>query len=214
MNNLTVKLSKIQQELKAPKDLFNKFGGYNYRSCESILEAVKPLLNDCVVQLNDEIVIIGDRYYIKATAKITDGETSIENSAYAREAAEKKGMDEAQITGSASSYARKYALNGLFLIDDTKDSDAINTHGKEEDKQPAKPPYQKPQEKKDSPEMATTAQIQKIQILMKEAGIVAREGVLAELSKSIGREITSSKNLSKAEAAQFIDKWGQDADQQ
>lgn len=116
-------LIKIQQELKAPKNQFNKFGGYKYRNCESILEAVKPILGECVLTLNDELVNIGDRYYIKATAKLSNGSDTVEVSAYAREEETKKGMDGSQITGTASSYARKYALNGLFLIDDTKDAD-------------------------------------------------------------------------------------------
>lgn len=119
------KLLEIQVELKAPKGQYNSFGKYNYRSCEDILEAVKPLLkkNKCTLTVGDEIVNIGDRYYIKATATISDGEGSVTNTAYAREAESKSGMDASQITGTASSYARKYALNGLFLIDDTKDAD-------------------------------------------------------------------------------------------
>jgi hypothetical protein len=119
-------LNKIQKELKVPKNQRNSFGNYNYRSCEDILEAVKPLLGTAVLILNDEIILIGDRYYIKATATITDKEQSISSVAYARESLDKKGMDSAQITGAASSYARKYALNGLFCIDDTKDADAVN----------------------------------------------------------------------------------------
>ena len=123
------KLLKIQNELKAPKNQKNTFGGYNYRSCEDIFEAVKPLLTkeNLLLRMNDELVQIGDRYYIKATAILTDGNEVIENTAYAREEENKKGMDGSQITGASSSYARKYALNGLFLIDDVKDSDATNT---------------------------------------------------------------------------------------
>ena len=128
------KLIKIQQELKAPKGQRNNFGNYNYRSCEDILEAVKPILKDLNVALiiNDDVVNLGDRYYIKATAKLinNDGNTIIENSAFAREEENKKGMDGSQITGASSSYARKYALNGLFAIDDTKDSDYTNTEEK------------------------------------------------------------------------------------
>lgn len=125
-------LSRIQKELKAPKGQFNKFGNYKYRSCEDILEAVKPLLGDCCLTISDDIILIGDRFYVKATAKLAlSNEDYIENSALAREALDKKGMDESQITGASSSYARKYALNGLFAIDDTKDADATNTHGKE-----------------------------------------------------------------------------------
>lgn len=132
--NLLEKLMNIQNELVATKDQFNGFGKYNYRSCESILEALKPLLNKnkCTVKLDDELVMIGDRYYIKATATIKDIETGEFEStvAYAREEETKKGMDGSQVTGASSSYARKYALSGLFAIDDNKDSDTTNDHGK------------------------------------------------------------------------------------
>lgn len=124
-NNFIKKIHKLQKELKAPKNQFNKFGGYNYRNCEDILEAAKQIMpDDLIITIGDEIVLIGDRYYIKATARITDGQNTIENTAYARESLEKKGMDDAQITGSTSSYARKYALNGLLCIDDLKDPDS------------------------------------------------------------------------------------------
>ena len=130
------KLLNVQAELKAPKNQLNKFGGYNYRSCEDILEAVKGVLkaNKLTLIVSDELVIIGERYYIKATATVIDIEDGekVETSAYAREEETKKGMDASQITGSASSYARKYALNGLFCIDDTKDADATNKHDREE----------------------------------------------------------------------------------
>lgn len=118
-------LMRIQQKLKAPKNQRNNFGNYNYRSCEDILEAVKPLLEqeDATLLLSDELVQVGDRYYVKATAGFVQGDNKVETTAFAREAETKKGMDESQITGTASSYARKYALNGLFLIDDTKDAD-------------------------------------------------------------------------------------------
>ena len=121
------KLCRIQSELKAPKGQYNSFGKYKYRSCEDILEGVKPLLarEKCTLTLSDEVFLIGDRFYIKATAVLRDCESDkfICNSALAREDAVKKGMDGSQITGTASSYARKYALNGLFCIDDTKDAD-------------------------------------------------------------------------------------------
>ena len=130
MSDLKEKLMQIQQELKAPKNQYNSFGNFNYRSCEDILEAVKPLLQiyKVVLVLSDEVVSIGDRVYVKATAKIFDaeGDLEISNTAWARESVDKKGMDDSQITGTASSYARKYALNGLFLIDDAKDADALN----------------------------------------------------------------------------------------
>ena len=119
-------LVRIQQELKAPKGQYNSFAKFNYRSCEDILEGVKPLLNDCFLTLSDKIVMVGERYYVRATASLCKPHFEpIEVSACARESLDKKGMDEAQITGSASSYARKYALNGLFAIDDTKDADVI-----------------------------------------------------------------------------------------
>jgi hypothetical protein len=132
MSNLHIsqKLAVIQQKLKAPKGQVNKFGGYRYRSCEDILEAVKPLLGDCVLTISDDIREIGGRVYVEATARLGDsvGGYGIEVKALAREPESKKGMDESQITGAASSYARKYALNGLFCIDDTKDADATNNH--------------------------------------------------------------------------------------
>ena len=133
---LKEKLMLIQSELKCPKDQFNSFGKYHYRSTESILEGLKSLLlkYKATLIISDEIVQIGDRYYVKATAELVDAEKEIEtiiSTGYAREEETKKGMDSSQITGSASSYARKYALNGLFAIDDTKDSDATNTHGKQ-----------------------------------------------------------------------------------
>lgn len=117
------KLAKIQKELKATKDQFNKFGGYAYRSAESILEAVKPLLDGAILTIEDDVILVGDRFYIKATAIFQDGEFIKKTTAFAREPNDQKGMSESQITGAASSYARKYALNGLFCIDDNKDAD-------------------------------------------------------------------------------------------
>ena len=121
-------LLAIQQELKAPKGQYNSFGKYKYRSCEDILEAVKPLLrkHNCTLVISDDIVMLGTRFYIKATVTLSNGGESVMTTAFAREEEEKKGADSSQITGAASSYARKYALNGLFCIDDTKDSDATN----------------------------------------------------------------------------------------
>lgn len=138
------KLLNIQSELKAPKSQINKFGGYNYRNCEDILEAVKPICkkHNAVVYLSDKLVLIGERYYIEATATLVDVETG-ENAivtAYAREEESKKGMDGSQITGASSSYARKYALNGLFDIDDTKDSDTTN----QSNAQPKEQSYKQP----------------------------------------------------------------------
>jgi hypothetical protein len=137
------KLHRIQIELNVPKKQFNEYGKYNFRSCEDILEAVKPLLDKykCALILKDELVKVGDRYYVEATATIYDTEDgkenlymggSISNKAYAREPEDKKGTDASQITGAASSYARKYSLAGLLLLDDVKDADATNKHGKDE----------------------------------------------------------------------------------
>ncbi len=117
------RLAAIQENLNAPKNQYNSFGKYKYRSCEDILEGVKPLLNGLFLSISDEVVLIGDRYYVKATATITDGENSHTATALAREEESKKGMDSAQVTGATSSYARKYCLNGLFGIDDAKDAD-------------------------------------------------------------------------------------------
>ena len=130
-------LGIIQGKLKAPKNQVNKFGGYRYRSAEDILEAVKSLLQEtnCVLTITDDIIEVAGRVYIKATARLINSKgCTIEVSASAREEESKKGMDASQITGAASSYARKYALNGLFCKDDTKDADATNDHGKGEDK--------------------------------------------------------------------------------
>lgn len=149
------KLIKIQSELKAPKGQYNSFGKYKYRSAEDILEAVKPLCvkHNVLLTLTDSIELIGERYYVKATARVSDGTKAVEVTALAREDLDKKGMDGSQITGTASSYARKYALNGLFCIDDTKDADtdeyAAKTQGK------TNPDAKKDAEKKK--ELETTA---------------------------------------------------------
>ena len=125
---LKEKLARVQNSLKAPKNQRNEFGNFNYRSAEDILEAVKPLLiaNSLALTINDEIVCVGERYYIKATVVLTDGNDEVSVSAFAREDESRPGMSESQCTGCCSSYARKYALNGLFCIDDGKDSDSFN----------------------------------------------------------------------------------------
>lgn len=142
-------LSKIQQELKAPKNQYNSFGKYAYRSAEDILEAVKPLLkkHGGSLTISDSIEAVGDRIYVKATCIFREGEQVTEVSGYAREPDDKKGMDASQITGTASSYARKYALNGLFLIDDTKDPDALpqEQENKEKQNRPASSPVSEKQ---------------------------------------------------------------------
>ncbi|ELR3674890.1 ERF family protein [Escherichia coli] len=147
------KLWTIQQTLNAPKRQYNKFGGYSYRSAEDILEAVKPLLQNVTLMVSDEIVLIGDRYYVKATATLSDGEDSISATAFAREEKEQKGMTAGQLTGATSSYARKYALNGLFCIDDAKDLDT-DAYAKQTGQQPRQqknPPKQQPQQQKAPP---------------------------------------------------------------
>ena len=139
------KLIEVQNKLKAPKSQYNSFGKYNYRNAEDILEAVKPVLIEfgATLFIKDEIVLIGDRFYVKATTTFVDIESgnTIEASALARESEEKKGMDSAQVTGATSSYARKYALNGLFLIDDTKDNDHDSMH-QTDTKKEEKPKYE------------------------------------------------------------------------
>lgn len=171
------KLAEIQAEIKVPKGQYNSFGKYNYRSCEDILEAAKPLLSKqgCVLTITDQVEHVEGRFYVKAEAQMTDAETteSFTVSAYAREEESKKGMDGAQVTGSTSSYARKYALNGLFALDDVKDSDATNKHGK--DDVPKKDG--KKQEKSESWQVARNELIK----LAKDSGIEGKmPGIIKE----------------------------------
>ena len=179
------KLQEIQRDLKAPKGQRNKFGNYNYRSCEDVLEAVKPLAHklDCIVLLSDQLVNIGDRFYIEATATLVETETKEEvcTTALARESLTKKGMDDSQITGTASSYARKYALNGLFAIDDTKDSDT--NESKDNEKREEKPKSK-----------ATVSQVKDI-IELLGADIDRSNKILAHY------KVTAFKDLSLEEAS-------------
>lgn len=140
MADLTKKLATIQSRLKAPKNQYNSFGKYKYRSCEDILEALKPLANEqgCTITIEDSPIMVGEWHYIQATATLSDGYNSKSVKAYARESETKSGMDSSQITGTASSYARKYALNGLFAIDDTKDADTMDNRPKAEPNPEAK----------------------------------------------------------------------------
>lgn len=138
--SIHAKLAKVQAQLHAPKSQVNKFGGYNYRSCEDILQAVKPLLADCTITITDDMVAVGDRVYVKAMATFTDGAEAVTTTAFAREPEQAKGKDVSQITGSSSSYARKYALNGLLLIDDNKDADSQDNREQ-----------QKPQQQRQAP---------------------------------------------------------------
>ena len=144
--SIHAKLAKVQKELKAPKNQYNSFGKYKYRSCEDILEGLKLVIGDMSVTISDDMQMVGDRIYVKATVTISDGKESISCSAYARESLDKKGMDDSQITGTASSYARKYALNGMFLTDDTKDADSMDNSV-----QSGKPQQNKPQQRQPAP---------------------------------------------------------------
>jgi len=187
-------LNKVQTELKAPKTQENKFGGYKYRSCEDILEALKELeaKHSFCTLLSDEIMLVANRIYVKATAKFVCEKGEISVSAYAREAETKKGMDEAQITGSASSYARKYALNGLFAIDDTKDADATNTHADEpKEGQKGKGAYMTPEQLSDLTQLCevTHSDIEKLTAYYKVKSFSqvpydkAKAALLAKLEK-------------------------------
>lgn len=191
--NIFEKLQAVQSELKAPKGQYNSFGKYHYRSCEDILEALKPVLakHKAAVIVGDEVVQIGDRYYIKATARFydTEGTDSVVNTAWARESDDKKGMDSSQITGTASSYARKYALNGLFLIDDTKDADTDEHHNQTSAAKPV--------------EDSKITRIAKMKLEMERTGISAKT-ILAKY-KIQATEDTIEKNLAKLSDEQYRD---------
>lgn len=196
------KLLQIQTELKAPKSQYNNFGKYSYRSCEDILEALKPILAraNATVVISDEIVNIANRFYIKATAKIIDTETGeqIEAAAFAREEESKKGMDGSQVTGSSSSYARKYALNGLFAIDDTKNSDYSNNQNepKEAPKPPRKPSVNQNQTNKAavlSPEVSD----------MMNKGICNLKNKFGIKIEQILKDIEATTGIKKADISDF-----------
>lgn len=194
MKLIYAELSRIQRELNAPKNLYNSFGKYHYRNAEGILEALKPHLNGLALIINDEPVMIGDRYYIKATATLTDGEDSVSATAYAREDSEKKGMDGCQLTGACSSYARKYALNALFMIDDSKDSDDESLSPKNPANQERKLPEGKPVENNFTrPSTPASAVTEKIESLPQQTPV---EQYLAAQTKAlrIARKITVEEN--------------------
>ena len=200
--NVYEKLMNIQAELKAPKNQYNAFGKYHYRSCEDILESLKPVLakHQAAVTISDEIVLIGNRYYVKATAALIDVEKGdkVEVSAYAREDEQKKGMDVSQLTGSTSSYARKYALNGLFAIDDTKDSDATNKHGQEKKQNTQK---QADEHKKDINSLATDKQIKAIYALLKSKNY-SEESLKNYINTAYNKDSVAA--LTKQEASNVI----------
>lgn len=198
------KLLKVQAKLKAPKNQYNDFGKYSYRSCEDIVEAVKPLLAEegLVMTISDDLVLIGDRHYIKATVTVTDSENSHKVNGFAREAEKKKGMDESQITGAASSYARKYALNGMFAIDDCKDSDATNKHDKTNNGKQKASSNSKKKKTKSSPQgIASKKQLKYMHTLRNQIGV--SEEALRNAIRAYDKE--SSKELTTKEASEIID---------
>ena len=194
--NVYMKLVEVQSKLKAPKSQFNKFGNYAYRNCEDILEALKPLLNEvkAIINISDDVVLVGERYYIKATVKFICAESGevIEASAMAREEENKKGMDSSQLTGSTSSYARKYALNGLFAIDDTKDSDTTNTHNKDTSKA------------LNNNEVISEAQVKRLFVLAKGKDTDKVKGIVDKYGFKSSKDITKDKYNSICEEIEKI----------
>ena len=188
------KLIEVHSKLKAPKNQYNSFGKYSYRNCEDILEALKPILKEvgATIIISDEVVSVNERYYVKATVKFIDTETGevVEASANAREEDNKKGMDSSQLTGSTSSYARKYALNGLFAIDDTKDSDFTNTHDKED--------------KKKTLEVISEAQAKRMYMLAKGKDPDVIKQILSNAGFNASRDITKDKYNAICEAIEAI----------
>jgi len=179
--SLQEKLYNIQQELNVPKNLRNEFSNYNYRSAESILTAVKPLLDGAIINLSDEMVMLGNRFYVKSIVSIEKGEEVIHSIGYARESEIKKGMDSSQITGASSSYARKYALNGLFAIDEGNDADTMNNTENRATK--------KPQAYINKPRLSTEEQRKKIMDLMRDKKVTI-EAVRVELNMKKGDKMT------------------------
>lgn len=206
-SNLTQKLISVQKELKTPKNQWNKFGNYNYRSAEDILEAVKPLNANqgLLLTITDEVHLIGEWHYIKAIVTITDGKESITVSASARESEQKKGMDSSQVTGATSSYARKYALNGLYCIDDTKDVDTPEYQQPNNNKQQGNSSEEKNEQ---SQGKRTSAQIKRMYAIGHSAGF-GKEDIIKvlnakyegkkpeELSKQEYDEVCSSMESAK-----------------
>ena len=188
------KLIDVQTKLKAPKNQYNSFGKYSYRNCEDILESLKPILHEvgATIIISDEVVSVNERYYVKATVKFIDTETGdmVEASANAREEDNKKGMDSSQLTGSTSSYSRKYALNCLFAIDYTKDSDFTNTHDKED--------------KKKTLEVISEAQAKRMYMLAKGKDPDIIKQILSNAGFNASRDITKDKYNAICEAIEAI----------
>ena len=198
------KLAIIQRELKAPKDQRNTFGNYNYRSCEDILEEVKPLLDGAILTLSDEMVEVGGRVYVKATALFIDGDYEKATTAFAREPEDRKGMDASQITGTASSYARKYALNGLFLIDDTKDADTMDNTKKDKATQTHEDATQDHQD--DIPDFITPSQLAIVDGLLEKLDITRKglAGWLVSKKKLLEPDVTK---LTQGDATAMVRAW-------
>ncbi len=197
-------LQQIQEKLKAPKSQYNKFGKYNYRNQEDILEALKPMLAEYgyTLLITDEIVEVGGRVYVKATPRLyDDGEKPpiAETCGYAREPEDRKGMDASQITGASSSYARKYALNGMFLIDDTKDADSM-----EPEKPKAKPAPKKAAVIEDSDEKATLDQVKLFWLQMREAGVESDDG---RVSVKRHLRLPTMKDCAATRMGNILDNW-------
>lgn len=210
MTELVKNLLDIQKTLKAPKGQFNSFGKYKYRSCEDILEAVKPLNAEkgLLLTLSDEPVIVGTYQYIKATATITDGTNAHSVTAFARESLTKKGMDESQITGTASSYARKYALNGLYLIDDTKDADT-DEH-QEQSKKPQQQTNNSQSQNSGQQQASSSITSAQMKALGAKVGNISKatEQDQAAIYQSAAAHFKigkTAKELTKAEASKIID---------
>ena len=223
--NIYEKLNRIQVELKAPKNSYNNFGKYKYRNLESILEALKPLLDKykCVLTVSDNIELIGERFYIKSTATLIDIESGkiegdfsnrITTVAYAREEDSKKGMDASQLTGASSSYARKYALNGLFAIDDTKDSDDMNQGEKPIIRSQNNPPKSAPAQQQTQTQqqdfnansnsnLITESQAKRMYALAK-GDIEILKKVLYQFDFTSSKEVTKDKYNSICELVQSL----------
>lgn len=207
---ITQKLRCIQTEIKAPKSQYNSFGKYSFRNVEDIQEALKPYLKtyECAVTFRDDIVLIGDRYYYKATAILKDNDGEEAANGFARESEEKKGMDDAQLTGSVASYARKYALSALLALDDTRDADSLNNPGSTAKTQAAKPAAKATTTPKATPKQAakpagiTAAQVKQIYAIIKEKGYTNAETAKQVLTGYAGG--VSINSLDTQTATDFI----------
>ena len=203
MSDLTKQLIEVQKELKAPKGQYNSFSKFKYRSAEDVLEAVKPInvKLGLLLTLSDEPILIGDWHYIKATATITNGEDVHAVAAYARESQVKKGMDDSQITGTASSYARKYALNGLYLIDDTKDADTDEYQSQSNGNK------SEPTKRRTNPEPVASEQVGNIKVKAMEFAKARNQEVDAVYKVLKISDITKLNKTQASAALKQLDAW-------